>query len=175
MSDSHHDDYWMYDEAPLPVAHTVAAAEAIREATYRMQRMQQARDIPEQLDVHNLAAVGAALEDITRGLAQFAGQVAGALPDSVDQHLTASQEIRDGLVAFRISVLDASIAARLLGSSAASVSNSTVPRQRRKRTGRVTGSAADPDQAFLHHAGDQPAIPAEEPSGSQPPPSRRRR
>jgi hypothetical protein len=128
MSDSHHDDYWMYDEAPLSVAHAVAAAEAIREATYRMQ---QARDVPERLDMHNLAAVGAALEDITRGLAQFAGQVAAALPDSVDQHLTASQEIRDGLVAFRIAVLDASVAARSLGSSATSVSNSALPPQRR--------------------------------------------
>jgi hypothetical protein len=128
VSDSHHDDYWVCDEAPLPIAHTVAAAEAIREVTYRMQ---QARDVSEQLDVHNLAAVGAALEDITRGLAQVAGQVAGALPDSVDQHLTASQEIRDGLVAFRIAVLDASVAARSLGSSATSVSNSAVPHQRR--------------------------------------------
>jgi hypothetical protein len=163
MSDSHHDDYSICDETLLPVAHTIAAAEAIREAAYRMQL---ARDVSEQLDVHNLAAVGAALEDITRGLEQFAGQVAGALPDSVDQHLTASQEIRDGLVAFRISVLDASIAARSLGSSATSVSNNAVPHQRRTSTGPVTGSAADPDQAFLHHAGDQPAIPTEEPSGS---------
>jgi TRAP-type mannitol/chloroaromatic compound transport system substrate-binding protein len=128
MRDSHRDDYSIYDEAPLPVAHATAAAEAIREATYRMQL---AQDVPEQLDVHNLAAVGAALEDITRGLAQFAGQVAEALPDSVDQHLRAAQEIRDGLVAFRIAVLDANTAARSLGSSATSVSNSAVPHQRR--------------------------------------------
>jgi hypothetical protein len=172
MSDSHHDDYSICDEALRPVAHTIAAAEAIREAASRMQL---ARDVSEQLDVHNLAAVGTALEDITRGLEQFAGQIAGALPDSVDQHLTASQEISDGLVAFRISVLDASIAARSLGSSATSVSNSAVPHQRRASTGRVTGSATDPDQAFLHHAGDQPAIPTEEPSGGQPSSSRRRR
>jgi hypothetical protein len=163
MSDSRHDDYSIRDETLLPVAHTIAAAEAIREAAYRMQL---ARDVSEQLDVHNLAAVWAALEDITRGLEQFAGQVAGALPDSVDQHLTASQEIRDGLVAFRISVLDASIAARSLGSSATSVSNNPVPHQRRTSTGPLTGSTTDPDQAFLHHAGDQPAIPTEEPSGS---------
>lgn len=128
MSDSHHDDYWMH-EAPLPVTHAVAATEAIREATYRIQL---AWEIPERLDVRSLAAVGTALEDITRGLAQLAGQVAGALPDSVDQHLTASQEIRDGLVAFRIAVLDASVAARSLGSSVTSVSNSAVPRQRHK-------------------------------------------
>ncbi len=132
MSDSHHDDCWMQDEAHLPVIHAVGAAEAICEATYRMQRMQLAGDIPERFDVHSLAAVGTALEDITRGLAQFAGQVAAALPDSVDQHLAASQEIRDGLVAFRIAVLDASVAARSLGSSATSVSNGAVPHQRRK-------------------------------------------
>ncbi|MGH3984153.1 MAG: hypothetical protein ACRDST_16085 [Pseudonocardiaceae bacterium] len=131
MTDSRHDDYWMHDEAPLPVAYAGQAAEAIREATYRMQRMQLAREVPEQLDVHSLTAVGAALEDITRGLAQFAGQVAAALPDSVDQHLTASQEIRDGLVAFRIAVLDASVAARSLGSSATSASDGVVPYPRR--------------------------------------------
>jgi hypothetical protein len=132
MSDSHHDDYWMHDETPLPVAYAGQAAEAIREATYRMQRMQLAREVPERLDVHSLTEVGAALEDITWGLAQFAGQVAAALPDSVDQHLTASQEIQDGLVAFRIAVLDASVAARSLGSSAASASDGVVPHQRRR-------------------------------------------
>lgn len=129
MSDSHHGDYWMHDEASLPVTHAVAAAEAIREATYRMQL---AWEVPDRLDVRSLAAVGIALEDITRELAQLAGQVAGALPDSVDQHRTASQEIRDGLVAFRIAVLDASVAARSLGSSVTSISNGVVPRQRRK-------------------------------------------
>ncbi|MGH3803295.1 MAG: hypothetical protein ACRDTD_24825 [Pseudonocardiaceae bacterium] len=132
MRHSHHNDYWMYDEAPLPVTHAVEAAEAIREATYRMQRIPLAREKSERLDVHSLTAVGTALEDITRGLAQFAGQVAEALPDSVDQHLAASQEIRDGLVAFRIAVLDASVAARSLGSSATSASKGAVPPQRRK-------------------------------------------
>lgn len=132
MSESYHDGYWMHDEAPLPVAYAVQAAEAIREATYRMQRMQLAQEVPEQLDVHSLTAVGVALEDITRGLAQLAGQVAAALPDSVDQHLTASQEIRDGLVAFRIAVLDASVAARSLESSATSVGDGAVPHQRRR-------------------------------------------
>ncbi|MGH3475529.1 MAG: hypothetical protein ACRDRY_14565 [Pseudonocardiaceae bacterium] len=131
MRDSHHDDYWLHDDAPFPVNHAVEAAEVIREATFRMQRMQLARESPERLDGHSLAAVGTALEDITRGLAQFAGQVAAALPESVDQHLAVSQEIRDGLVAFRIAVLDASVAARSLGSSAISVSNGTVPQQRR--------------------------------------------
>ena len=129
MSDSQHDDYWMHDEAPLPVAYAGQAAEAIREATYRMQL---AQEVPERLDVHSLTAVGAALEDITRGLAQFAGQVAAVLPASVDQHLTASQEIRDGLVAFRIAVLDASVAARSLESSATSVGEGAVPHQRRR-------------------------------------------
>ncbi|MGQ0718399.1 MAG: hypothetical protein ACT4NP_14030 [Pseudonocardiales bacterium] len=129
MRDSHHDDFWMRDEALFPATHAVEAAEAIREATFRMQL---AGETPERLDVHNLATVGAALEDITRALAQFAGQVAAALPDSVDQNLVASQEIRDGLVAFRIAVLDASVAARSLGSSATSVGNGTVPHQRRK-------------------------------------------
>ncbi|MGH3814131.1 MAG: hypothetical protein ACRDUV_17060 [Pseudonocardiaceae bacterium] len=132
MRDSHHDDYWMHDDAPLPATHAVEPAAAIREATFRMQRVQLAQETPERLDVHSLAAVGTALEDITRGLAQFAGQVAAALPDSVDQHLAASQEIRDGLVAFRIAVLDASVAARSLASSAASASNGAVPHQRRK-------------------------------------------
>lgn len=135
MSDSHHDDNWLCHEAPLPVTYAVAAAEAIHEATYRIQRVQLAREIPEQLDVHSLTAVGAALEDITRGLAQFAGQVAAALPDAVDEHLTASQEIRDGLVAFRIAVLDASVAARSLGSSVSSVSNGAIPHQRRHSLG----------------------------------------
>lgn len=129
MSESHHDGYWMHDKAPLPVAYAVQAAEAIREATYRMQL---AQEVPERLDVHSLTAVGAALEDITRGLAQFAGQVATVLPDSVDQHLTASQEIRDGLVAFRIAVLDASVAARSLESSATLVGEGAVPHQRRR-------------------------------------------
>lgn len=126
MSDSHHDDYWRHDEAPpsVTVTHAVEATEAIRAATYRIQRM--------QVDVHSLIAVGAALEGITRELAQFAGQVAGALPDSVDQNLAASQEIRDGLVAFRIAVLDASVAARSLGWSATSVGDDVVPRQRRR-------------------------------------------
>lgn len=128
MSESHHDSYWMHDKAPLPVAYAVKAAEAIREATYRMQL----QEVPERLDVHSLTAVGAALEDITRGLAQLAGQVAAALPDSIDQHLTASQEIRDGLVAFRIAVLDASVAARSLESSATSVGDGAVPHQRRR-------------------------------------------
>ena len=112
----------------LPVMHAVEAVEAIREATYRMQL---AAGAPERLDVHSLATVGAALEDITRGLAQFAGQITGALPDSVDRHLTASQEIHDGLVAFRIAVLDASVAARSLSSSATTVSDGAVPHQRR--------------------------------------------
>ncbi|MGH3974160.1 MAG: hypothetical protein ACRDS9_12675 [Pseudonocardiaceae bacterium] len=118
MSDSRHDGSWMPDKTPPPVTYAVAAAEAIREASYRMQRMQSAREVPARLDTHSLAAVGAALEDITRELAQFAGQVDAALPDSVNQHLTASQEIRDGLIAFRIAVLDASVAARSIGSSA---------------------------------------------------------
>ena len=123
MSDSHHDDFWRHDEAPLSVTvtHAVEATEAIRAAAYRMQ-------VPERLDVHSLVAVGAALEDITRELAKFAG----ALPGSVDQNLAASQEIRDGLVAFRIAVLDASVAARSLGWSATSVGNDAVPRQRRR-------------------------------------------
>jgi hypothetical protein len=132
MSDWQHDDYWMHDGAPLPVAYAGQAAEAIREATYRMQRMQLARQAPQRLDVHSLTAMGAALEDITRGLAQFAGQVAAALPDSVDQHLEASQEIRDGLVAFRIAVLDASVAAQSLGASATSVSDGMIPHQRHR-------------------------------------------
>jgi hypothetical protein len=129
MSDWQHDDYWMHDGAPLPVAYAGQAAEAIREATYRMQL---ARQAPQRLDVHSLTAMGAALEDITRGLAQFAGQVAAALPDSVDQHLEASQEIRDGLVAFRIAVLDASVAAQSLGASATSVSDGMIPHQRHR-------------------------------------------
>jgi hypothetical protein len=132
MSDSQHDDYRMQDGAPLPVAYAGQAAEAIREAIYRMQRMQLGREAPQRLDVHSLTAMGAALEDITRGLAQFAGQVAAALPDSVDQHLTASQEIRDGLVAFRIAVLDASVAAQSLGASATSVSYGVIPHQRHR-------------------------------------------
>ncbi len=129
MKDSRHDEYWMHDDAPLPVMHAVEAAEAIREATYRMQL---APGVPERLDVDSLATVGVALEDITRGLAQFAGHITAALPDSVDQHVTASQEIHDGLVAFRIAVLDASVAARSLSSSATTVSDSAVPRQRRR-------------------------------------------
>ncbi|MGH4026043.1 MAG: hypothetical protein ACRDRV_15820 [Pseudonocardiaceae bacterium] len=134
MKSSHHDDYWTAEEVPLPVMHAVHAAEAIREATYRMQRMQLARGCPEQLDTPSLVAVGAAFEDLTRGLAQFAGQVAGSLPDTIDQHPTVSREIRDGLVAFRIAVLDASVAARALGSSANStdVENGKVPPQRRR-------------------------------------------
>lgn len=134
MKSSHHDDYWTAEEVPLPVMHTVHAAEAIREATYRMQRMQLARGHPEQLDAPSLAAVGAAFEDLTRGLAQFAGQVAASLPDAIDQHPTASREVRDGLVAFRIAVLDASVAARALGSSVKStdVENGRVPPQRRR-------------------------------------------
>ncbi|MGH3755333.1 MAG: hypothetical protein ACRDRP_22080 [Pseudonocardiaceae bacterium] len=94
--------------------------------------MQLAPGAPELLDVRSLAAVGAALEDITRGLAQFAGQITRALPYSVDQHLTVSQGIQDGLVAFRIAVLDASVAARSLSSSATSVSDDAIPRQRRR-------------------------------------------
>lgn len=134
MKDSHHDDYWTAEEVPLPVMHAVQAAEAIREATYRMQRMQLARGCPELLDTPSLAAVGAAFEDLTRGLAQFAGQVAGSLPESIDQHPTASREIRDGLIAFRIAVLDASVAARALGSSLGltDTANGTVPPQRHR-------------------------------------------
>lgn len=98
----------------------VSAADATREAAYRMQL---AQEMSERLDVHSLAAVGTALANITRVLAQ----VAGALPDSVDPHHSASQEILDGLVAFRIAVLDASVAARSLGSAA----TSAVPHQRR--------------------------------------------
>lgn len=134
MDDSPHDDYWTAEEVPLPVMHAVQAAEAIREATYRMQRMQLARQCPERLDTPSLAAVGAAFEDLTRGLAQFAGQVAGSLPESIDQHPAASQEIRDGLIAFRIAVLDASIAARALGVSASSTGleqRKTAPRHHR--------------------------------------------
>lgn len=134
MDISHYDDYWTAEEVPLPVMHAVQAAEAIREAIYRMQRMQLARQCPERLDPPSLAAVGAAFEDLTRGLAQFAGQVAGSLPESIDQHPTASREIRDGLIAFRIAVLDASVAARALGSSATStvLEHGKVPPQRRR-------------------------------------------
>lgn len=131
MKNSHHDDYWAAEEIPLPVMHAVHAAEAIREATYRMHRMQLAREDPERLDTLSLVAVGAAFEDLTRGLAQFAGQVAGSLPDSVDRHPAVSREVRDGLVAFRIAVLDASVAARALGLSATSAEPGTVPQQRR--------------------------------------------
>lgn len=134
MKNSHHDDHWTAEEVPLPVMHAVQAAEAIREATYRMQRMQLARGNPEVLDTSGLVAVGTAFEELTRGLAQFAGQVAGSLPESVDQHPKASREIRDGLIAFRIAVLDASVAARALGSSATSsgIENGEVPPQRRR-------------------------------------------
>ncbi|MGH3917421.1 MAG: hypothetical protein ACRDTC_29010 [Pseudonocardiaceae bacterium] len=134
MDISYPDDYWTAEEVPLPVMHAVQAAEAIREAIYRMQRMQLGRLCPERLDASSLAAVGAAFEDLTRGLAQFAGQVAGSLPDSIDEQSVASREIRDGLVAFRIAVLDASIAARSLGSSATStgMENGKVPPQRRR-------------------------------------------
>lgn len=134
MDISHHDDYWTAEEVPLPVMHAVQAAEAIQEATYRMQRMQLARLCPERLDTPSLAAVGAAFEDLTRGLAQFAGQVAGSLPESIDRHPIASREIRDGLVAFRIAVLDASIAARALGSSATAtgMEGGKIPPQRRR-------------------------------------------
>jgi hypothetical protein len=131
MNNSRHEDYWTAEEVPLPVMHAVQAAEAIREATYRMHRMQLARGNPERLDTPSLIAVGAAFEDLTRGLAQFAGQVAGSLPDSIDQQPAVSQEIRDGLVAFRIAVLDASVAARALGVSAFSPEPSAVPQQRR--------------------------------------------
>lgn len=131
MSNSHHNDYWPAEEVSLPVMHAVQAAEAIREAIYRMHRMQVAHQDPERLDAANLVAVGAAFEDLTRGLAQFAGQVAGALPNSIDQQPTLSREIRDGLVAFRIAVLDASVAARVLGGSAASAEPGRVPTQRR--------------------------------------------
>jgi hypothetical protein len=130
MDDSLHDDYWTAEEVPLPVMHAVQAAEAIREATYRMQRMQFARDEPEWLDPSSLAAVGAAFEDLTRGLAQFAGQVGAALPAAIEEHPAKSREIRDGLVAFRIAVLDASVAARGLGASAASVESEAVSHQR---------------------------------------------
>ncbi|MGQ0776379.1 MAG: hypothetical protein ACT4NY_18455 [Pseudonocardiales bacterium] len=134
MDNSQHDDYWTAEEVPLPVMHAVQAAEAIREATYRMQRMQLARQCPERLDTPSLAAVGAAFEDLTRGLAQFAGQVAGSLPESIDEHPAASQEIRDGLVAFRIAVLDASVAARALGLSASStgIEHRKAPPHRRR-------------------------------------------
>ena len=131
MNNSQLDDYWTAEEVPLPVMHAVQSAEAIREATYRMHRMQLARGEPERLDMPSLIAVGAAFEDLTRSLAQFAGQLAGSLPDSIDQHPTASREIRDGLVAFRIAVLDASAAARALGASATSAEPGTVPTQRR--------------------------------------------
>lgn len=129
MSDVHHDGSCTQDKAPSPATYAVAAVEAIREATSRMQL---AREVAQRLDTNSLAAIGAALMDITRELDQFAGKVDVALPDLVDQHLTASQEIRDGLIAFRIAVLDASVAARSIGSSAASVNNSAVPRQRRR-------------------------------------------
>lgn len=118
MKSSYNDDCWTAEEIPLPVMHAVQAAEAIREATYRMQRMQWAPGEPGQLDTPSVAAVGAAFEDLTRGLAQFAGQVAGSLPEKINQHPVMSREIRDGLLAFRIAVLDASIAARALGLSA---------------------------------------------------------
>lgn len=131
MNHSHHDDYWTAEEVPLPVMHAVQAAEAIREATYRMHRMQLASGDHAQLDTPSLVAVGAAFEDLTRGLAQFAGQVAGSLPDPIDQHPAVSREIRDGLVAFRIAVLDASVAARALGLSATATGPGTVPHQRR--------------------------------------------
>ncbi|MFN2495090.1 MAG: hypothetical protein ABR608_04170 [Pseudonocardiaceae bacterium] len=131
MKSSHQDDYWTAEEVPLPVMHAVQAAEAIREATYRMQRMQLAPGEPEQLDTRSLAAVGAAFEDLTRGLAQFAGQVAGSLPEMINQDPAMSREIRDGLIAFRIAVLDASVAARALGLSATSTGNGTIPPQRR--------------------------------------------
>lgn len=131
MRSSDHEDYWTAEEVPLPVMHAVQAAEAIREATYRMQRMQWATGGPEQLDTPSLAAVGAAFEDLTRGLAQFAGQVAGSLPETINQHPTKSREIRDGLIAFRIAVLDASVAARALALSATATENGTIPPQRR--------------------------------------------
>jgi hypothetical protein len=133
MNDPHPHDHWIPEDTPLPVIHTVEAAEAIREATYRMQRMQLAREEPQRLDLRSLAAVGAAFEDITRGLAQLAGQVAGSLPDTLEHQHTASQDIRNGLIAFRIAVLDASVAARSLGLSATSINhNGSVPRQRRE-------------------------------------------
>ncbi len=131
MRSSDQEDYWTAEEVPLPVMHAVQAAEAIREATYRMQRMQWSAGEPEQLDAPSLAAVGAAFEDLTRGLAQFAGQVAGSLPETINQHPTKSREIRDGLIAFRIAVLDASVAARALGLSAISAESGTIPPQRR--------------------------------------------
>jgi hypothetical protein len=127
MSNSRHDSSELHDKTPMSVMYAVAAGEAIREASHRIQL---AREVPERLDTSNLVAISAALEDITRGLAQFAGQVDTALPDSVSQHLTASQEIHDGLIAFRIAVLDASVAARSIGTSATALCNGTVPRQR---------------------------------------------
>jgi hypothetical protein len=120
MRSSDHDDYWTAEEVPLPVMHAVQAAEAIREAIYRMQRMQLAPGEPKQLDPPSLVAVGVAFEDLAQGLAQFAGQVAGSLPEAIDQHPTMSREIRNGLIAFRIAVLDAGVAARGLGLSALS-------------------------------------------------------
>ena len=127
MKDSRHDEYRMRDDASPPLMHA-EAAEAIREATYRIQL---AANAQERLDAHSLTTIGVALEDITRGLAQFAGQITAALPDSVDYPSAAFQEIHDGLVAFRIAVLDASVAARSLGASATTVNDSTVPCQRR--------------------------------------------
>lgn len=133
MHDSHPDNQWSPEETPLPVIHAVEAAEAIREATYRMQRMQAARSHPEQLDLRSLAAMGAAFEDVTRGLAQLAGQVTAVLPDHTDPDRGSAQDLRDGLVAFRIAVLDASVAARALGvSTSARGRDAAVPRQRHR-------------------------------------------
>ncbi|HEY6423582.1 MAG TPA: hypothetical protein VIY28_10135 [Pseudonocardiaceae bacterium] len=134
MNYSQHDDRRAPDDAPPPVMHAIEAAEAIREATYRMQRLQLAPGAFEPLDARSLATVGGAFDDITRGLAQFAGQIAGVLPDSVDQDLTVSKQIRDGLIAFRIAVLDASVAAQALELSATEVrvASNDFPRQRRR-------------------------------------------
>jgi hypothetical protein len=131
MNTSHQDDHWTAEEVPLPVMHAVQAADAIRQATYRMQRMQLALGDPERLDTSSLAAVGAAFEDLTQGLAQFAGQVAKSLPDSIEESPAVSREIHDGLIAFRIAVLDASVAARALSLSATSTEIGTIPPQRR--------------------------------------------
>lgn len=134
MKSSHHDDYRMADDIPLPVMHLMHVAAAIRQATYRMQRIQLAPGCPPQLNAPSLTALATAFEDLTRGLAHLAVQVAASLPDSIDQHPTAPREIRDRLHAFQIAVLDASAAARALGPSATStdLDNGTVPHQRRR-------------------------------------------
>lgn len=165
MSDSRHDGSWMHDKTPPPATYAVAVAEAIREASYRIQRMQLAREVPERLDTNSLAAVGAALEDITRG----AGAVRRAGRRGAARF---GQPTPDGIPG------DPRRADRLPYSGTGRERRGTIDRvirhlslQRRGAPAPQMNSAADPDQAFLHHAGDQPAIPAEEPPGGQPPPS----